>query len=176
MKYKGQDSVIKAISILKNKYGINVEYQLVGNGTGDYLKNIAEKFNVTNRISYLGTKNSKEVIDWLKTIDIYIQPSKQEGLPRAVIEALSVGKYTLGTDIAGIPELLDPEFLFKPDDSEKIAELIFKFINKSDAEIMSVSKRNFEKSLDYSMDKLNLKRKNFFEDYRNFVVGEIDET
>ncbi|MGI1771413.1 glycosyltransferase family 4 protein [Streptococcus uberis] len=176
VKYKGQDSVIKAISILKNKYGINVEYQLVGNGTGDYLKNIAEKFNVTNRISYLGTKNSKEVIDWLKTIDIYIQPSKQEGLPRAVIEALSVGKYTLGTDIAGIPELLDPEFLFKPDDSEKIAELIFKFVNKSDAEIMSVSKRNFEKSLDYSMDKLNLKRKNFFEDYRNFVVGEIDET
>ena len=52
-------------------------------------------------------------MDYYDSIDIYVQPSKQEGLPRAVIEAMSRGCPVLGTDIAGIPELIQERCLFK---------------------------------------------------------------
>ena len=50
----------------------------------------AKKMNVSNFIQFDGTLPSgQKVYDWLDEVDIYLQPSFQEGLPRALIEAMS---------------------------------------------------------------------------------------
>ena len=52
VRYKGQEYVIKAISKL-NKEGYNFEYQLAGGGDNSYLKNVAQKYNVTDKVKFL---------------------------------------------------------------------------------------------------------------------------
>ena len=83
-KLKGQDVVIKAIKYLKNK-GIDIEYQLVGSGDNARLSEIASNDGVKEAVTFLGEKSRKEVLNWMKTLDIYIQPSLSEGLPHLML-------------------------------------------------------------------------------------------
>src|SRR5699024_1507846 len=112
VKFKGQQYVIKALSELKKQGYTNFEYQLVGAGDQSYLKSEAKKYNIADQVKFMGPMVHNEVFDWLETIDIYAQPSRQEGLPRALIEAMSRGVPAFGANTAGIPELLENEFIF----------------------------------------------------------------
>ena len=56
--------------------------------------------------------------------DIYIQPSLQEGLPRAVVEAMSTALPCIGFNTGGIPELLEPEYIVKLKNVDGIVQRI----------------------------------------------------
>ncbi|HOA82197.1 MAG TPA: glycosyltransferase, partial [Defluviitaleaceae bacterium] len=90
VRYKGQEYVIQAIAEL-NKQGYNFEYRLVGGGDKTYLQSIAENYGVADKVIFEGSIPHEKVFDYLDSIDIYVQPSKTEGLPRALIEAMSRG-------------------------------------------------------------------------------------
>lgn len=111
--YKGQADVINAISILKRQ-GIYLRYRLVGQGDPSYLKEVIEKADVGDLVEIIGPLPHSEVFGFLEGIDIYIQPSKQEGLPRSLVEAMSKACPSLGARTAGIPELIRPECIFTP--------------------------------------------------------------
>lgn len=91
VKYKGQDTVIKTISYLKKKGYKNYRFNIIGGGNNSYLKKLAKKLNVEEQVIFYGSVRHEEVMEMLKNFDIYIQPSKQEGLPRALIEGMSCG-------------------------------------------------------------------------------------
>ncbi len=76
----------------------------------------------------------------------YIQPSKQEGLPRALIEAMNKACPALGARTAGIPELLSEECIFKPGSVSQIVEII-KLIDQQ--WLIREAGMNFEASKDY---------------------------
>ena len=105
VKYKGQAYVIKAINKLKKEGIENIEYQLVGGGSKNKLEKLAKKLNVEDKIVFVGTLPHDKVFDWLDMIDIYIQPSNQEGLPRALVEAMSRACPCIGSSTGGIPEV-----------------------------------------------------------------------
>ncbi|NLZ34791.1 MAG: glycosyltransferase [Clostridiales bacterium] len=170
VRYKGQEYVIKAVSKL-NKEGYNFEYHLVGGGDNSYLKSVAEKYGVLEKVKFLGTLPHKMVFEYLDNIDIYIQPSKTEGLPRALVEAMSRGCPALGSKIGGIPELLKEEFLFHNGSISEIYKLL-KSINK---EIMlKEAKRNFEKAQNYDKKLLDKKRDNFYKKFIESIGGKYD--
>ena len=73
---------------------------------------------------FLGLKTSKEVMKILKDADIYLQPSLQEGLPRSVVEAMSVALPCIGFNTGGIPELLEPEFVVDQKDVKGIVRCL----------------------------------------------------
>src|SRR5690606_15570335 len=106
VKHKGQQYVIEALGELKKNGYTKFEYHLVGGGDPAYLKSIAKRHNIEENIHFLGTLPHNKVFEWLDNIDIYVQPSRQEGLPRALIEAMSRGLPAFGANTAGIPELL----------------------------------------------------------------------
>lgn len=166
VKYKGQQYVMEAIRILKDK-GIHAKYYLAGGGNSGYLKDYASKLKITDEVVFLGQLNKNEIIDLYDDIDIYIQPSMLEGLPRSVIEALSRACPTLGTNVGGIPELIGADCLFKKGNSKEIAALIEKMIAGSMNESAG---RNFYKAKDYTMSKLEKKRKDFYDE---FLANEI---
>ena len=161
VRYKGQQYVIKAISKL-NKEGYNFEYHLVGGGDNSYLKAMAKKYKIEDKVKFLGTYTHKEVFDYLDMIDVYIQPSKQEGLPRSLVEAMSRGCPSLGSTVGGIPELLDKKNIFKKSSSKEIYVLL-KHINRES--LMDEAKRNFTKAQEYNKDVLNEKREAFYKDF-----------
>lgn len=166
VKYKGQEYVIKALKTLKEKNGVEVKYYLAGKGNANRLIKIAEKNNVSQNVVILGMITKDELLEKMREADLYIQPSLQEGLPRSVIEAMSVGTVCLGTNTAGIPELIPKYRLFKRRNTKSIAETIERTINMNLAE---ESKKEISEAEKYKDNILNQKRIDFFK----HILGEI---
>lgn len=164
VRYKGQENVIKILPNLIKK-GYNIEYQLIGNGDKTRLENIAKKYNVEDRVKLIGSIPHNEVFDWLNSVDIYIQPSKQEGLPRALIEAMSKACPAIGTNVAGIPELLEKECIYKKNDLKGLEKCISKLIEDKDF-TKKQSELNFEKSKEYSVNTINERRLKFYQEFK----------
>lgn len=163
VKYKGEHLIIRAIGILKKK-GIHVTYEVVGPGSGEYLKQIAKENDVEDQLVLIGTLKKDEMIEWYKNIDIYTQPSKQEGLPRSVIEAMSVGCPCIGSNIAGIPELLDEDCLFNPNKMSKIISVIEALLNKDCLKSKAVN--NFNRAQKYDINVIEKRRQIIFMEYK----------
>jgi len=161
VRYKGQQYVIKAISKL-NSLGYNFEYHLAGGGDNSYLKKVAKKYKVADRIKFLGSLTHEKVFEFLDDIDIYIQPSLTEGMPRALIEAMSRGCPVLGSKTGGIPELLNKNFIFKNGSVKGICELL-KHFNKETMKAESI--RSFEKAKEFDKDLLNNRRNELLSEF-----------
>jgi glycosyltransferase involved in cell wall biosynthesis len=161
VRYKGQEYVIRAVSLL-NKLGFKFEYHLIGGGNSDYLRNIAIKYNVSDKIIFLGTLPHEVIFEYLDRIDIYIQPSKLEGLPRALIEAMSRGCPSIGSNVGGISELLDKENLFSPGSIMGICRILETFDKEK---MIRESRRNYQIARMYDRAKLEEIRKRFYQEY-----------
>ncbi len=164
-RYKGQEYVIRAIPCLV-KMGYNVEYHLAGGITGQkentFLRDLAEKIGVLNRVVFRGNISADEMNRYYDEIDIYVQPSKQEGLSRAVIEALSRGCPCIGSDIAGNPELIQPKLLFKKGSHKEVVKTVSRIL---EMDLSEIATRNFEKARDYDKTVLDHKRKAFYDKF-----------
>ena len=159
--YKGQQDVIKAISRLK-KEGYEIEYQLVGGGDPNFLENEALKYGVLEEVKFIGSLDHAEVFDWLEEIDIYVHPSKQEGLSRAIIESMSKACPVFSADAGGIHELIDEEFIFDKGSIDQICNIYKKFsinIMKEQATLNQNNSKKYLKSVLYN------RRKQFFKEY-----------
>jgi glycosyltransferase involved in cell wall biosynthesis len=161
--YKGQADMIKAIAKLKED-GISIQYEIIGQGNPERLQNLIDELKVNDLVEIVGPLPHSQIFDYLINIDIYIQPSKQEGLPRAVIEAMSVGCPVIGTDVGGIPELISKEFIYP---KGNIGALANKLINLSIEDLILQSEENFEKAKEYQKEFLDKKRINFYKEFLN---------
>ena len=164
VRYKGQGYVIKALAELKRLGIKNYEYQLVGGGNQAYLMFIARKYGVSDQVKYLGSMPHNEVLRWLENIDVYIQPSKTEGLPRALIEAMSKACPSIGSNVGGIPELLDESMIFDINKTNKLISLL-ENINKEKLKIEA--NRNFREAMKYDKKVIETRRNRFLRDSIN---------
>ncbi len=162
-RYKGQEYVIRAIKPL-TEMGYDVEYHMAGgyNGTKhDYfLRDLAKELGVTDRVKFVGNLSADKMPEYYDSLDIYVQPSKQEGLPRAVIEAMSRGCPVIGTNIAGIPELISKICLFRKGSDTEVIKAVKRVLG---TDLEKLAKRNFAKSKEFSREKLIKKREAFYD-------------
>ena len=176
VRYKGQEYVIRAIAKLNKEKGLNYHYYLVGGGDNSFLKEIVKKYEVESYVHFIGALPHEKVIELLDNMDLYIQPSKQEGLPRALIEAMSRALPAIGTRVAGIPELLDANYLVKKGSTNEIVQALLAQMTIKEMEIQA--ERNFKKASEYSLDLINARRLKFFDkfilDNFNSNVKEVD--
>lgn len=166
VRYKGQQYIIQALGELKKQGIDHFEYQLVGGGNQAFLKSVAEKYDVLDQIKFLGAMPHNKVFEWLETIDLYVQPSRQEGLPRALIEAMSRALPAFGAKTAGIPELLEQDFIFSntPKNIDEIVGILKSFDKET---MINQSKRNFEESKKYEKNIIEARRRKFFECFKS---------
>ena len=168
VRYKGFQYVIRALGIIKKEKGYcNYKYHIVGEGDQSFLKDEAIRANVLENIIFHGAVSHDNVFELLKNeVDIYIQPSLQEGLPRAMIEAMSRAVPCIGTDVAGIPELIQKEFIYKRSGNmpKQIASLLAKFTKDRQKD---AAQFNFENSKNYDSDVLTHRRTNFLNLYKS---------
>ena len=165
--WKGQKYVIRAIGELK-KAGINnIEYQLIGSGTGDSLKNEIAKYDVSDEVRIIGALPHNEVFAWLDNLDVYIQTSFMEGLCRSIIEAMSRACPVLCTDVGGNNELVDKECLIKKGNVNDIKKHLVMMLDKKNRIKHCV--QNFEKAKEYEKTVLDAKRDSFYHDFFSTV-------
>ena len=163
IRWKGQQDVIRAMKNLKDK-GYKIKYQLVGIGDNSYLKDLASELGLENEVEFIGGLPHDDVIEWLKNIDVYIQPSYTEGVCRALVEAMSMACPTITSDGGGNIELCNPGFVFHRGNLQQIEEVIAKM---TQAERRKYAKINFERSAKYSKNLLDQKRDQFYYQFRD---------
>lgn len=162
VKCKGQQDVLKAIYDLKRMGITNFKYELIGAGSPSRLEKIIRKYNLQDQVMILGAKTHEEVFNWLESIDIYIQPSYQEGLCRAIIEAMSMGCPVIASNVGGNEELIDKKYIFE---KGKVKQLENILKNLKTNELITQSKNNFTKAKNYNSSILNEKRDKFYLDF-----------
>ncbi|MDB4647009.1 glycosyltransferase family 4 protein [Akkermansiaceae bacterium] len=123
--YKDFSTLLLALTNLKKRGEINLKLEIVGGGDPKILARQIKKFNLEENVSLLGIMGHVELMEWLRTVDIYIHPSKAEGCPRSLIEALASGCLCIGSKVGGIPELLIESNLFKPGDYKTLSRKIW---------------------------------------------------
>ncbi|MGF1670836.1 MAG: glycosyltransferase [Balneolaceae bacterium] len=160
--YKAPDILIEALIRLKGNDKIA---ELVFIGDGIYKKQLEELVNknvLADMVKFKGYFSRKEEIQSeLDQADLFILPSRQEGLPKALIEAMARGLPCIGSTAGGIPELLGRDVLVPPGDAEALARKIEWMI--SNPQFMAAqSKRNLEKAGEYTEDKLRKRRIEFY--------------
>lgn len=168
-KAKGQHFVMRAMKTLADEF--DVRYELVGGGKTTFLKNAAKKYGVEDRVTFKGQLTHEEVLQWVDNIDLYIQPSMQEGLPRSLIEAMSRACPAIGSTTAGIPELLDSEHIFTRGSVESLVQVMRKTFSEK---LEEVAVRNFEKSKEFQMDILSERREELYKQYLKAVIDNKD--
>nr|WP_239585957.1 glycosyltransferase family 4 protein [Bacillus mesophilus] len=164
---KGHDTLIKALSIVKKK-GYNVKVIFIGDGDKRvYFEELADSLNIKSSIHFTGMLSSKNRIrEILIDSDMFIFPTRAEGLPRALIEAMAVGLPCISTPVSGIPELLSSDYLVDPEDVEGFANSIINFINNP-ALMEKVSQSNITKAKEYESNILQKKRVEFYKNLKS---------
>lgn len=159
-RYKGVHTAIQALGELSAEIG-EFEYRVLGAGDTSYYKKLAKEYEIDDKVFFDGTLPSGEpVFNWLDSIDMYMHPSFQEGLPRAVIEAMSRGCPVIASSTGGIPELIDDQWIHKAGDISQMKRLIHKLTSNNKNKTNQAS-LNFKKAKSYQSNILSKKRDKF---------------
>ena len=165
--YKAPDVLITAVANCR-KRGLNIRLQLIGDGIyRAKLKTLAHELGVSDIVDFAGHLAAGPAVQTrLDAADLFILPSRQEGLPRALIEAMARGLPCLGSTAGGIPELLPPDALVRPGDALALADLIYTRGNDR-AWLTQSAVRNLEFSRRYAEPLLRAQRQAFYQTVRD---------
>jgi glycosyltransferase involved in cell wall biosynthesis len=97
----------------------------------------------------------------LDAADLFVLPSRTEGLPRALIEAMARALPCIGSSVGGIPELLSPSERFPPDDVDALAGKILEILGDRNR-CSRLSHENLQKAGDHHLDALRPRRQAFY--------------
>lgn len=128
--HKGHRFLIDAISTLTKKFE-NLKLLIIGDGPlRETLESYVRDKNLTSTAIFTGKQN--EVFPFLKIADLFILSSiEREGLGLALIEAMACGLPLIGTNLGGIPEVIENNvngLLVPPGNSKFLAEAIERLI------------------------------------------------
>lgn len=129
-KNKNHQFVIK----LLKKSSVNFKYSIAGNGSNrKKLQNLINRLDLNEQVSLLGFVD--DIPDIIQKTDIFIMPSLREGLPVAMIEAMSSGIPIVASNIRGIRDLVDEGlggFLFDFSQSSQFDNAINRLANNTE--------------------------------------------
>lgn len=169
--YKAPDVLIDAVGTCVRE-GLDLKLILVGDGKHQAeLKARVAALGLENQVSFRGQLPTSEAVrDQLDRADLFILPSYQEGLPKAMVEAMARGLPCIGSTVGGIPELLPSEDMVPPGNVAALASIIREVV--TDPERMArMSARNLEKAKDYRNEVLREQRNAFY----HYVRGRTEE-
>ena len=167
---KAPDILIRSFKILLNKHP-RARLNFVGDGRKRLvLEELAISLGVQDSIYFHGSvASSEQVREFLVSSPFFVLPSRGEGLPRAMIEAMACSCLCVGSDIGGIRELIDAEWIAPVNDVEQLAQKMIKIMDQSVEQKNIISSRNFHKAKDYLGDKLEIRRKDFYLSIKNHL-------
>jgi len=161
--YKAPDVLIDAIAICVAR-GLDLQLSIVGDGKHrSELEERAQLRGIQERVRFAGQLPAGESVRAeLDRADLFVLPSRTEGLPRAMIEAMARGLPCIGSTVGGIPELLPAENLVPPGDAQALADKISEVLGDP-ARMAQMSARNLEKAREYHEDVLRACRIAFYQ-------------
>jgi glycosyltransferase involved in cell wall biosynthesis len=113
---------------------VNSPCKLIIVGDGELmseLKQLTSMLGVRQNVEFTGFK--REVREYLSTFDVFVLPSKIEGTPISLLEAMAAGKAIICSNIPSINQIVDDgqnAFLFDADDADQLTSILLKLFNE----------------------------------------------
>ncbi|MEV4756629.1 glycosyltransferase [Micromonospora sp. NPDC049559] len=160
--YKGIDTLLEALARLAAT-GLPLRLTHVGDGRyRPQLERLAARLGLADRVTFTGRLPAgPRVRERLDDADLFVLPSRAEGLPRALIEAMARALPAVATNVGGIPELLPAAELVPPESPVTLAEAIRQLV-ADPARLRTSSARNLARARDYSEEVLARRRDAFY--------------
>ena len=166
---KGVQTVIAALSAARADLP-PVTFHVLGPGDQRPWRKLAEQSGIADIVFFEEClPPGAAVLKWLDTIDVYLQPSLQEGLPRALLEAMSRACPAIGSRRAGIPELLVSEDLITPGNARELAAMLQERLVDF-AWMKCRARSNWEKSRKYEASNLDKQRSTFWAAFKGAAL------
>lgn len=168
-KAKGVDILLKAIEILKEKYQKEIKAAIVGKGyLEEELKGLVKELGIGEEVEFLGVRRDIEGL--MESTQVFVLPSRWEGLPLTILEAMSSGVSIIATRVGGIPEVIEHEkegILISPEDPTALARAISELLKDKELRVklgINAYKKVKEK---YSIE---VYTKNILEFYKSLIT------
>ncbi len=165
---KGLEYLIDAVPAILTEHS-DVELLLAGEtpeGNEKYATQLTERIEehgIENQVEFLGWVD--DMPRYLSTLDVFVLPSLNEGIPGAVREALAMEVPVVATDVGGTSDaVLDGEtgFLVEPEDTKQISERVSQLLDDS-----SKRKKFGRKGRRHIVEKFSIE--SYIRDYEQFL-------
>lgn len=167
-RYKGIDTLLSAVVALKAR-GRAVSLRLAGAGRlQDEIRRGIADLDLEDSVELLGRLTKAELTAEMDACDLFVLPSRTEGLPRTVVEAMARATPVVASTVGGLPELLPARDLIEADDPAGLADKIAACID-SPALLAAMSAGNLASAQRFAAAALNLRRQAFYADFLALV-------
>lgn len=103
---KGADMIPNIVSKVVSKIQ-GVKFIIIGEGPlKSKIEKETTKMKLENNVLLKGAVPNKDVVKYFAVSDVFIMPSREEGFPRVLIEAMAMGVPFVATDVGGIADIL----------------------------------------------------------------------
>ena len=146
---KGIYDLVEAVDLLKVKGVKGFRITVGGNGEVDKLRTLIADKGLNEYFKVIGWVSGEQKYELLKKSQLLLLPSHNEGLPIAILEALSSGLAVLSTRVGGIPDAIRDErygLLVNPGQPEELANAISRYLDTDD--LIETVARNARKLYD----------------------------
>ncbi len=165
---KGTDILIKAVTLLDKQILSKIQFIIIGEGvlksklqTQIYNLNLSENIKLLGNIENIGQK--------LNAFDLFVLPSRKEGFPFTLLEAMQAGLPIIATDVGGNKEAIsDAGILVPTEDANALADAMQNLIS-NEALRKNLSQKALERSKLFTEEKMFLETKKVYEK----VLGQI---
>ncbi|HSU27053.1 MAG TPA: glycosyltransferase family 4 protein [Chitinophagaceae bacterium] len=147
---KGQDTLIKAVAMMKNDPEKNFDVVLMGAVTNDHsdefigsLYNMVDESAIRDRVHFRPYNEKIEL--FYKAIDVFAMASQNETMGMVTLEAMSSGVPVIGTNRAGTAEILERGklgFLFEPGEPSDFCRAMGELIKYPELDAMIAAARS----------------------------------
>ena len=104
---KGPDVLIDALPHIDASILASLKVVFVGDGPlKDALRSRARQLEMANVVEFAGRRDPKEIPAWMSAADLLCLPSRREGCPNVVLEALASGRPVVASSVGGVPDLI----------------------------------------------------------------------
>lgn len=120
-KNKNHELVVRALAVLNHP---DIRYYIAGKGELEgYLQSLIFSLNLQNNVKILGHRT--DIKELCQAADLFILPSRREGLPVALMEAIACHTPVVCSDIRGCSDLVtDPSYRFPCDSMESLIRVL----------------------------------------------------
>jgi glycosyltransferase involved in cell wall biosynthesis len=152
---KGQDVLVEAFARVAASLP-DAELHLIGDGEEHAaLEELVWKRDIERQVRFLGRLERDEVRDALAQASLFVLPSRSEGLPLALLEAMAVGVPVVATDVGGVSEVIrnDTEgVLVPPEDPAALARAVSTTLSDPDRR-RSLSQNGRERARSFALSR-----------------------
>ncbi len=157
------DIIIHALKELPE----NFHLWILGDGSlRKQLESLTKKLNLTQRVHFKGLVSNSSIIHYLNASDIFVRPSRSEGMGNSFIEAMAAEVPVIATPVGGIPDFLrdgETGLFCEVNNPKSIADKVMEYINNSElrSRIIRSAKKMVLEKYDWDLIAKEMKSKVF---------------